>query len=137
MQLTAFFNTELGALVYLVLLAAFADLVVGVWAAVRDHTFELSAVAAFLRKHILGRVAPIFGLLAMGYLAGLVPTPEGLGQFAPAVFTLAGHAAALLYIAETFGSILESLRKEPPIALTPEEVAAGVHLLTVKNVPQD
>ena len=106
-----FFSTPTGALVYLVLLATAADLVVGVWAAFKSNTFALDEVAAFLRSLVVGRVLPIFGLLLLGYLVGLVPTPEGLGQYAPALFTGAGTIAAVLYVGETFGSILVSLKQ--------------------------
>lgn len=136
-MISQFFSTEVGALVYLVLLAAFADFIVGVWTALRDGTFQISAVGAFLRKHIVGRVMPVFGLLGLGYLAGLVPTPAGLGQFAPAVFTLAGTAAALIYVAETFGAILEDLRRPTPAPLTPTEAAVEAKAATVNEVPQD
>lgn len=109
-HIAEFFASPVGALVYLTLLAAAADFVVGVWAAFTSGTFALDEVAAFLRVHIVGRVLPIFGLLLLGYLVGLVPTPEGLAAFAPTLFTAAGTAAALIYIAETFGSILASLK---------------------------
>lgn len=137
MQLTAFFNTPTGALVYFTLLAAFANFAFGVWAAVKDGTFQLSAVAAFARKDILGRVTPIFGLLGLAYLVGLVPTPDGLAAFAPAAFTLAGTGLAIVYIAEVFGRLLEKVRPEPPIELTPEEKAAGVQVLSATRTPQD
>jgi hypothetical protein len=136
-MLTAFFQTEVGSLVYLTLLAAFANFAFGLWAALRDGTFQLSAVAAFIRKDILGRVTPIFGLLSLGFLVGLTPNPPGLAAYAPVVFTLAGSAIAVIYIAEIFGRILEKLRPEPPIVLTAEEKAAGVQVLSANTVPQD
>jgi hypothetical protein len=136
-MLTAFFQTEVGSLVYLTLLAAFANFAFGVWAAVRDGTFQLSAVAAFIRKDILGRVTPIFGLLGLGFAVGLTPNPPGLAAYAPAVFTLAGTAVAVIYIAEVFGRILDKLRPEKLPELTPEEKAAGVQVLSATRTPQD
>lgn len=135
--MTAFFQTEVGALVYLTLLAAFANFAFGVWAALRDGTFELASVGAFIRKDILGRVAPIFGTLALGWAVGLVPNPPGLASVAPALFTLAGTGLAVVYIAEIFGRILAKLRPEPPIVLTPEEIAAGVQVISANRTPQD
>jgi hypothetical protein len=136
-MLTDFFQSEVGSLVYLTLLAAFANFGFGVWASLRDGTFELKSVAAFLRKDIVGRVTPIFGTLILGYAVGLTPNPPGLAAYAPAVFTLAGTGLAVVYIAEVFGRILEKLRPEKTPELTPEEKAAGVQVLSATRTPQD
>lgn len=135
--LSAFFSTEVGALVYLTLVAAFANFAAGVWTSWKDGTFELGSVAAFARKDIGGRVFPAFFLLLMGFLVGLVPAPKGLAAFAPGVFTLAGSGVCLVYIAEVFGRLLEKFRPEPPAVLTPEEEAAGVQILSATRTPQD
>lgn len=95
-ELTAFFATPTGALVYGVLAATFADLVFGVWAAVQSKSFDLSELAAFARTHLVGRVLPIFGLLFFGW-AGNQP-----------LLTAAGLTTGAAYIAETFGSVLDS-----------------------------
>lgn len=136
-MLVQFFQSEVGSLVYLTLLAAFANFAFGVWAALRDGTFELGAIGAFIRKDILGRVTPAFGLLGLGFLVGLTPNPPGLAAFAPVVFTGAGSAVAVIYIAEIFGRILEKLRPEPPIVLTAAEKKAGVATLSTKSAPTD
>lgn len=93
-----FFATELGLAVYGVLIATAADLVFGVIAALRDGSFQLDALAAVLRKHVLGRVAPIFGMLLFGHV-GNQP-----------LLLAAGLTGAGLYVAETFGSILDSFQ---------------------------
>lgn len=91
-----FFNTQLGIVVYGMLVATVADVVMGVWAAVRDGTFSLDVVAAYLRKHVMGRVGPIFGLLFFGYV-GNQP-----------VLLAAGLVSGAAYATETFASILSS-----------------------------
>ena len=91
-----FFSTELGLAVYGVLVATAADLLFGVIAALRDGSFQLDALAAVLRKHVLGRVAPIFGMLLFGHI-GNQP-----------LLLAAGLTGAALYVAETFGSIMDS-----------------------------
>src|SRR6188768_3597963 len=84
MDLQAFLSSTEGIALQAMLGLAFADFVLGVIAAGRDGTFELEAVAAFLRKHILGRVTPI-GLLLIGtYYAGGIDDALGLGAAAVA-----------------------------------------------------
>lgn len=101
--LNAFLNSPAGTALIGMLVVAFADFVTGAFAALRDGTFALDALAAFLRKHIWGRVAPIGTLLALGYFGG-----EGAGQ----VFLAAAIASAAAYVAETASSILGNL--SPP-----------------------
>lgn len=78
------------------LVAAFLDFAVGAFFAARNGTFAFDAVAAFLRKHVLGRVLPLSLLLITGYLTGDV--------------TLNGFAAAGLvaYATETMASVYAS-----------------------------
>jgi hypothetical protein len=86
------------------LIAAGLDFVFGVYASLHDEppTFALDVLAAFVRKHLLGRVLPIGTLLFVGYLAH-----DGS-------MTLAGGIAAAAYTAETLASIYGSIR--PPAA---------------------
>lgn len=93
--LSAFLSSEAGIALQAVLLVAFADFVTGVFAAVRDGTFAWGALAAWLRKHIAGRVAPIGVLLALGYFGG------ASGH----LFLAGAVAAAAAYGAETLASI--------------------------------
>lgn len=104
-----FFNTPLGLAVYGVLVATGADFFFGVVAARRDGTFSLDSVAAVLRKHIEGRVAPIFGMLFFGHF-GNQP-----------LLLAAGLAGASLYVAETVGSILNSWGPKKEIQPVPED----------------
>lgn len=113
--LNAFLNSTAGTALVAMLGVAFADFITGVFAALRDGTFALDAIAAFLRKHIWGRVAPIGTLLVIGYFGG-----EGIGQ----LFLVAAIAAATAYAAETASSILGNLNppKESDVkAETPAE----------------
>jgi hypothetical protein len=59
----AFLASEGGLALKAALVVAFADFATGSFAALRDGTFALDALAAFLRTHILGRVAPLGTLL--------------------------------------------------------------------------
>ena len=80
---------------------AFADFATGVLAAFRDGTFTVDSIAAFLRKHILGRVAPIGLLLVLGYFGG-----DTIGQ----LFLASAVAAGAAYVTETAASVLDNLR---------------------------
>jgi hypothetical protein len=127
--LQAFLDSTAGVALIAMVGVAFADFATGTFAALRDGTFQLDAIAAFLRKHIAGRVAPIGTLLALGYFGG-----GTIGQ----LFLASAIAAAVAYSAETAGSILGNLN--PPkesdriaaaqATLTPAEIAAGVQVLT-------
>lgn len=98
-QFQAFIGSEAGLALKGALIAAFLDFATGVYAAAKDGTFTLDAVAAFLRKHILGRVAPLGTMLLVGYFGG------ASGQiFLP--FAIAGLIA---YAAETVASIKGNL----------------------------
>ena len=92
----AFFASPSGLAIYGVLVVAIADFLLGVAAAFRDGTFTLDSVAAYLRKHIAGRVVPISILLGLGYVANQ-----------PALTAL-GAASAAIYVMETIGSIRDS-----------------------------
>lgn len=93
-----------------VLVCAFLVLVFGVSAAQRDGTFEMSLVAAWVRKHLWGRVIPIVSALFVGYLTSLVAGPgETLTQVVYLGLTGAGIVGAGLYVAETLGTIRDAL----------------------------
>jgi hypothetical protein len=121
--LQEFLNSQAGLALVGMLGVAFADFLTGTFAALRDGTFALDAIAAFLRKHIWGRVAPIGTLLVLGYYGG-----EGIGQ----LFLASAIAAALAYAAETASSILGNL--SPP---KPSEVAEAKPAEAVNPVPED
>jgi len=112
--LQEFLNSTAGTALIGMLAVAFADFVTGTFAALRDGTFSLDAIAAFLRKHIWGRVAPIGTLLALGYFGG-----EGSGQ----LFLAAAVAAATAYAAETAASILGNLSPPKASDVQPTTVA--------------
>lgn len=131
--LRAFLESDAGLALQGLLLVAFLDFVTGVFAALRDGTFALDALAAFLRKHLIGRVAPIALLLVTGYFGGAA------GQ----VFMTAAIAAAAAYVAETAASVLGNLR--PPkdgdtavVAITDSVSTDPVELVAHANpVPTD
>ena len=96
MNWSEIFNSLPGQTIYGVLGLAFLDFLLGVFAAIRDKTFKLDAIAAFLRAQIVGRVFPIAVLI----LGGLALKQD--------LITDAGYAIAAIYVAETIGSILAS-----------------------------
>ena len=102
------------------LVAAFLDLAFGIFAAVRDGTFAIDAVAAFLRKHLAGRVAPLTALAVAAHYSG------------DPVMLATASAGLVAYAAETLGSIYGSIN--PPKA-SEEEKAAGYTGL--QPVPED
>lgn len=101
--LQEFIASPAGAALLAMVGVAFADFVTGSFAALRDGTFALDAIAAFLRKHIAGRVGPIGVLLILGYFGG-----DTVGQ----LFMASALAASAAYVAETASSILGNLN--PP-----------------------
>lgn len=122
--LRAFLDSTAGVAILGMVAVAFADFVTGVLAAARDGTFALDSIAAFLRKHIAGRVGPIAVLLALGYFGG-----DTIGT----LFTAAALASAAAYTAETASSILGNLNPPKPSA----EVAATNPAEAVNPVPED
>lgn len=122
--LHAFLTSTAGTALIAMVVIAFADFVTGTLAALRDGTFSLDAIAAFLRKHIAGRVAPIAVLLVLGYYGG-----DTVGQ----LFMASAVAAAAAYAAETASSILGNLN--PPKS---SDVKAATDPATLVNpVPTD
>lgn len=117
-----FLNSEAGLAVQGLLVVAFADFVTGTFAALRDGTFAIDAIAAWVRKHIAGRVAPIGTLLVLGYFGGQA------GQ----VFLAGALVAGAAYVTETAGSILGNLNP-PPASEVKEATAAA----SVNPVPED
>lgn len=103
--LREFIASQAGTALLAMVAVAFADLITGVFAALRDGTFTPDALAAFLRKHIWGRVAPIGTLLVLGYFGG-----DTVGQ----LFMASALAAGTAYVVETAASIVGNVN--PPKA---------------------
>lgn len=120
MDFRAFFDDPLGKALYATLVFAFADWAFGVFAALRDGTFAMDAIGAFIRKHLMGRVAPIALGLIMGYYSH------------QSIIAGAALAAAALYLAETAASIKGSLA--PPAASVEAEMSPAE---LVNPVPVD
>jgi hypothetical protein len=118
--LQGFFEDPTGMAVYAALVAAGLDFVFGLFAAFKDGTFALDSLAAWVRKHLLGRVFPVSVLAATAYMTGN-----------PAMATAAAVALGS-YAAETMGSIYGSL-KPPAPSVTAESKAAEA----VNPVPTD
>ena len=102
MDFAAFLASPAGLALKAALAAAFIDFATGSFAALRDGTFALDSIAAFVRKHVLGRVAPITAVLAAGYFSG------------DQVLIAAAVAMLTAYAAETVASVLGNLN--PPKA---------------------
>lgn len=116
--LTEFLGSTAGQGLAAMLAAAFLDFATGSFAALRDGTFALDAIAAFVRKHIWGRVAPIGLLLVVGYFGG-----EGIGQ----LFLAGAVAAAAAYVAETAASVWGNVSPPKPSAVAELSPAENVN----------
>lgn len=119
-MITDFLDSTGGLAVKGALVAAFLDLAFGIFAAVKDGTFAIDAVAAFLRKHIMGRVAPLTALAVAAYYTN-----------DPIMLSTAA-AGLVAYAAETIGSIYGSVN--PPAASVTQEHEAMVE---INPIPQD
>lgn len=125
----AFFATTTGQLAFWVPVISLADFLFGLAASVRDGTFQLDSIMAFLRKHIMGRVFPIWGLLLVGWIADdVVPLPVDVP-----LLTGLGAAAAVAYIAETVGSIARAWGPLPAPGTSPGVLTRD----PVQPVPED
>lgn len=120
--LAQFLGSDAGTALKGLLIVAFLDFATGSFAALRDGTFALDALAAFVRKHILGRVAPIGTLLVVGYFGGTN------GQ----IFLAGAIASGTAYIAETAASVLGNLN--PP---RESDVKAMSSAATLNPVPTE
>lgn len=80
------------------LVAAFLDFAVGTISAARNGSLAFDAIAAFLRKHVLGRVLPLGVLLVVGYATG----DATMNTFAAAgLVAYAGETMASVYASFT------------------------------------
>lgn len=121
MDFTTFLASPAGLAVKAALVAAFLDFAFGVFAAVRDGTFAVDAIAAFLRKHLIGRVLPVSLLAIAGYVTG------------DAIMTTAAAASLTAYAAETLGSIYGSINPPKTSDLEMAEDPATI----INPIPQD
>lgn len=112
-----FLADPLGLAVQGAVVAAFLDLAFGVFAAFKDGTFAMDSLAAFVRKHLLGRVFPSGVLAITAYLTG------------SEVMAAAAIGALAAYAAETLASIYGSI--SPPAGETTEVTVEA------NPVPQD
>jgi hypothetical protein len=122
-ELKAFLDSPAGTGLLAMVAVAFLDFITGSFAALRDGTFTLDALAAFLRKHIWGRVAPIGMLLVFGYFGG-----ETIGQ----LFMASALAAGAAYVTETAASVFGNIN--PPKAGDVAEVSIAEE---VNPIPTD
>lgn len=99
MDLHAFIASPAGLAIKGALVAAFLDFAFGLFAAVRDGSFALDAVAAFVRKHLAGRVFPLSLLASVAYVTN------------DTALITAAAAGLSLYAAETVGSIYSSVQE--------------------------
>jgi hypothetical protein len=100
--ISTFFGTPEGDAAMAVLVVAFVDFALGTAAALRDSTFQLDSLAAFLRKHVMGRVVPTWLLLFVGHYT------SGFKIADVSTLSALGLAAAAAYVLETVGSIRAS-----------------------------
>jgi hypothetical protein len=96
-MLVDFLASPAGLALKAALVAAFLDFAFGTYAALRDGVFALDSVAAFVRKHLLGRVLPVGTLAIAGYLTGDL------------AMNAAAAAALTAYAVETMASIYGSI----------------------------
>jgi hypothetical protein len=120
--LQAFIASDAGLATQGLLLVAFADFVTGTFAALRDKTFSADALAAWVRKHIAGRVGPIGFLLVIAYFGG----PAGM------LFAAGAIAAGAAYVTETVASVWGNV--SPPKESDVKDTSAAAKL---NPVPTD
>ena len=122
-MIDAFFATPVGQAVVVIGLLAVLDFAIGVFAAIRDDVFSWDVLAAWVRKTLLGRVAPIFGTLLVGYVAGGLTLDDGAqGILTPGtIITGIGLVAGTAYVLEVIASIRESFVPKPGVRDVPVE----------------
>ena len=115
MDISGFLASPEGLALKAALALTAVDFLFGVYAALKDGTFALDVVAAFLRKHLVGRVFPIGTLLLIGYYSH---SPE---------MSAAGLAAGAAYLAETAASVYGSINPPPPSVTAEKKPAEAVN----------
>ena len=121
--LKEFFDTPAGQAVIAVALLAVADFAFGVFAAVRDNVFTWDALAAWLRKTLVGRVMPIFGVLLIGHMLGGLTLDDGAASLVTpgVIITGIGLVAGTAYVLEVIGSMRESFQPKPATREVPPD----------------
>jgi hypothetical protein len=99
-----FFANVAGQAALAVLIVGLLDFALGVAAAIRDKVFTFTAIDAWLRSNVAGRIAPLWMLLVVGFLArdlefGDIPVITTIGIGAAATYVL----AVVAKIAEQWG----------------------------------
>jgi hypothetical protein len=96
---SAFFNDVAGQAALAVLLVGVLSFLLSVLAAFRDDVFTLSAIDAWVRSNLAGKIIPIWLFLFVGYLAKNI-------QFAGLpVITAIGIGAAIAYVAANLADL--------------------------------
>lgn len=121
--IVSFFDTPAGSAVVLLFALAVLDFAVGTFAAIRDDVFQVESIAAWLRKHLAGRVLPIVAVLIIGHLAGGLTIDDGVTGLLDAgtIITGIGIAGAAAYILETIASLRESFVPKPGTREVPQD----------------
>lgn len=89
----------LGKVIYILIVAAGLDILTGLWAAYQSGTLDGDYLPAFIKTHIITRIAPIVLLLVAGIGVGGTDTEGGTGLI------VMGSAAATAYLASIVLSI--------------------------------
>lgn len=106
-------DQALQSIVLLTLIAALADFVTGVLAAIRTHTLSADQIAAFVSSHLLGRALPIILVASLASLlsaavGGMADAPPVLAGAIAAAWA-AAWAAVIAYVLETLASLQGNL----------------------------
>jgi small basic protein len=108
--ITQFFGSPGGTAILLLFALAALDFVLGTLRAISDNVFQLDSLAAWVRKHIAGRVLPITAVLVIAHLAGGLSIDTAADILAPGtILTTIGLGMAGSYVLETIASVRESL----------------------------
>jgi hypothetical protein len=135
-----FFATPAGAAVVALLALAVLDFALGVFAAIRDDMFRLDAIAAWLRKHVAGRVLPTSAVLLIGHMTGGLSLQGGADLLSPGtILTTIGLGMAGTYVLEVIGSVRESLvaRPDEQETFTDADGTVVTTLTFPRRIPQD
>ena len=111
--LTILQDQTLQLIALVAVVAALADLLVAVSAAIARKDFDLAVVADFLATHVLARVIPIVGLafLASALVHGtasMVEVPAALQTLIAATWA-AALAGVIAYAGETFAILRQTV----------------------------